>query len=51
MNTEINDIIIASEKVKKAKAKGNKLTPKEKKEISEEEKNTNQAEDDSGETN
>ena len=38
LNTEINDIIIASEKVKKAKAKGNKLTPKEKKEISEEEK-------------
>lgn len=38
LNTEINDIIIASEKVKKAKAKGNKLTPKEKKEISAEEK-------------
>ncbi|HRT82934.1 MAG TPA: restriction endonuclease, partial [Oscillospiraceae bacterium] len=38
LNTEINDIIIASEKVKKAKAKGDKLTPKEKKEISQEEK-------------
>lgn len=38
LNTEINDIIIASEKVKKTKAKGNKLTPKEKKEISAEEK-------------
>lgn len=38
LNTEINDIIIASEKVKKAKAKGDKLTPKEKREISEEEK-------------
>ena len=38
LNTEINDIIIASEKVKKAKAKGDKLTLKEKKEISAEEK-------------
>jgi hypothetical protein len=38
LNTEINDIIIASEKVKKAKAKGEKLTPKEKKELSAEEK-------------
>ena len=38
LNQEINDIIIASEKVKKAKAKGEKLTPKEKKELSEEEK-------------
>lgn len=38
LNTEINDIIIASENVKKAKAKGEKLTPKEKKEISVEEK-------------
>ncbi|WP_243112692.1 GIY-YIG nuclease family protein [Caproiciproducens sp. NJN-50] len=38
LNTEINDIIIASEKVKKAKAKGEKLTPKEKKELSDEEK-------------
>lgn len=38
LNTEINDIIIASEKVKKAKAKGDKLTPKEKKELSDEEK-------------
>lgn len=38
LNTEINDIIIASEKVKKAKAKGDKLTPKEKKELSAEEK-------------
>jgi ATP-dependent exoDNAse (exonuclease V) beta subunit len=38
LNQEINDIIIASEKVKKAKAKGEKLTSKEKKEITEEEK-------------
>lgn len=38
LNAEINDIIIASEKVKKAKAKGEKLTPKEKKELSAEEK-------------
>lgn len=38
LNTEINDIIIASEKVRKAKAKGEKLTPKEKKELSAEEK-------------
>lgn len=38
LNTEINDIIIASENVKKAKAKGEKLTPKEKKELSDEEK-------------
>lgn len=38
LNTEINDIIIASEKVKKAKAKGEKLTPKEKKELTAEEK-------------
>ncbi|NLC26129.1 MAG: DEAD/DEAH box helicase family protein [Fastidiosipila sp.] len=38
LNTEINDIIIASEKVKKAKAKGDKLTSKEKKEITAEEK-------------
>ena len=38
LNTEINDIIIASEKVKKAKAKGEKLTPKEKKELTEAEK-------------
>lgn len=38
LNTEINDIIIASEKVKKAKSKGEKLTPKEKKELSAEEK-------------
>ena len=38
LNQDINDIIIASEKVKKAKAKGEKLTPKEKKEITDEEK-------------
>jgi len=38
LNAEINEIIIASEKVKKAKAKGDKLTPSEKKEITEEEK-------------
>lgn len=38
LNTEINDIIIASEKVKKAKGQGEKLTPKEKKELSQEEK-------------
>ncbi|MFA6730870.1 MAG: hypothetical protein WCR95_07725 [Eubacteriales bacterium] len=38
LNTEINDIIIASEKVKKTKAKGDKLTPEEKKEVSAEEK-------------
>ncbi len=38
LNTEINEIIIASEKVKKAKAKGGKLTPKEKKELSAAEK-------------
>lgn len=38
LNTEINEIIIASEKVKKAKAKGEKLTPKEKKELSAAEK-------------
>ena len=38
LNQEINDIIIASEKVKSAKAKGEKLTPKEKKELTEEEK-------------
>lgn len=38
LNTEINDIIIASEKVKKAKAGGEKLTPSEKKELSAEEK-------------
>jgi hypothetical protein len=38
LNTEINDIIIASGKVKKAKAKGEKLTPKEKKELTEAEK-------------
>lgn len=38
LNQDINDIIIASEKVKKAKAKGEKLTPKEKKELTEEEK-------------
>lgn len=37
LNTDINDIIIASERVKKAKAKGDKLTPKEKTEISKEE--------------
>ena len=38
LNNEINDIIIASEKVKKAKASGEKLTPKEKKELTDEEK-------------
>lgn len=38
LNTDINDIIIASEKVKKAKASGEKLTPKEKKELTAEEK-------------
>ncbi len=38
LNTEINEIIIASEKVKKVKAKGEKLTPKEKKELSAAEK-------------
>jgi hypothetical protein len=38
LNTEISDIIIASEKVKKAKAKGEKLTPKEKLELTEAEK-------------
>jgi len=38
LNQEINDIIIASEKVKKAKTKGEKLTPKEKKELTDEEK-------------
>ncbi len=38
LNTEINDIIIASEKVKKAKASGEKLPPKEKKELTAEEK-------------
>jgi len=38
LNNDIQDIIIASEKVKKAKAKGDKLTPKEKKELTAEEK-------------
>ena len=38
LNNDIQDIIIASENVKKAKAKGDKLTPKEKKELTEEEK-------------
>ena len=38
LNQDISDIIIASEKVKKAKAKGEKLTPVEKKELSAEEK-------------
>lgn len=38
LNTEINDIIIASEKVKKAKASGEKPTPSEKKELTEQEK-------------
>ena len=38
LNQDINEIIIASEKVKKAKAEGEKLTPKEKKELTEEEK-------------
>lgn len=38
LNTEITDIIIASEKVKKAKAKREKLTPREKKELTEAEK-------------
>lgn len=38
LNTEINDIIIASEKAKKAKSKGEKLTPKEKKELTAAEK-------------
>lgn len=38
LNRDIHDIIIASEKVKKAKAKSDKLTSKEKKEISAEEK-------------
>jgi hypothetical protein len=38
LNQDIKDIIIASEKVKKAKASGDKLTPTEKKEISDEEK-------------
>jgi DNA or RNA helicases of superfamily II len=38
LNQEISDIIIASEKVKKAKAKGEKLTSKEKKELTAEEK-------------
>lgn len=38
LNTEINDIIIASEKVKKAMASGKELTLSEKKELSEEEK-------------
>jgi molybdopterin-guanine dinucleotide biosynthesis protein len=38
LNTEINDIIIASEKVKKTKADNKNLTPKEKKELTEEEK-------------
>ena len=38
LNTQINDIIIASEKVKKAKAKTEPLTFKEKKEITDAEK-------------
>jgi hypothetical protein len=38
LNTEINGIIIASEKVKKAKASGEKMTSKEKKELTEAEK-------------
>ncbi|MDR0852957.1 MAG: GIY-YIG nuclease family protein [Clostridiales Family XIII bacterium] len=38
LNSEINEIIIASEKVKKAKASGEKMTPKEKKELTEAEK-------------
>ncbi|MCL2628514.1 MAG: GIY-YIG nuclease family protein [Oscillospiraceae bacterium] len=38
LNKDINDIIIASEKVKKIKSKGEKLTAKEKKELTEEEK-------------
>jgi len=38
LNSEIETIINLTDKVKKAKAKGEKLTPKEKKELSEEEK-------------
>ncbi|MDD4635280.1 MAG: GIY-YIG nuclease family protein [Dehalococcoidales bacterium] len=38
LNTDIRDIIIASEKVKKAKSKNEKLTPKEKRELTNEEK-------------
>jgi hypothetical protein len=38
LNNDINDIIIASEKVKKAKASGEKPTPKEKQELTEAEK-------------
>jgi hypothetical protein len=38
LNTEINDIIIASEKVKKAKAESDNLSSKEKKELTDEEK-------------
>jgi hypothetical protein len=38
LNQDISDIIIASEKVKKAKASGEKLTPKEKKELTDAEK-------------
>jgi hypothetical protein len=38
LNNDINDIIIASEKVKKAKASGKKPTPQEKKELTEAEK-------------
>ena len=38
LNTEINEIIIASEKVKKAKASGDKLSRNERRELTQEEK-------------
>ena len=41
LNTEINEIIIASEKVKKVKAKGENLRPKKRRNFQQQKRNTN----------